>query len=149
MPGADIVVQPVAGFEIFIGADDYTFRGSVVGLDATTGEERWRAYMTADDTSGAGVSVWSTAAVDTERGMVFVGTGNTYEEPTSPFADSIVAIDYRSGEIVWSTQLTNPDVFNMAGANGADGHRWRSTSSASNVLPRSSCTSSTTGLSVR
>lgn len=116
------MIQPVAGFEIFVGSDDYTFRGSVVGLDAETGEERWRVYTTAgDETSGSGVSVWSTPAVDTERGLAFVGTGNTYEEPTSPFADSIMAIDYSSGELAWSTQFTDPDVFNMAGAQGADG----------------------------
>ncbi len=63
--------------------------------------------MTADDeTSGAGVSVWAAPSADTERDLVFVGTGNTYEEPTSPWADAVVAIEVSTGEMAWTTQFT-------------------------------------------
>jgi polyvinyl alcohol dehydrogenase (cytochrome) len=118
----DLVIQPVSGVQIAVPQEDYTFRGNVVALDAATGEEQWRVYVSEDDeTSGAGVSVWAGASADTERHLVFVGTGNTYEEPTSPLSDSIVAIDYTTGEVAWSTQFTNPDVYNMPGANGAAG----------------------------
>jgi polyvinyl alcohol dehydrogenase (cytochrome) len=117
-----LVIQPVSGVQIAIPQDDYTFRGNIVALDEATGEEQWRVYVTEDDeTSGAGVSVWAGASVDPERHLVFVGTGNTYEEPTSPLSDSIVAIDYTTGEVAWSTQFTSPDVYNMPGAGGADG----------------------------
>lgn len=117
-----VVVQPVSGVQIAVPQDDYTFRGNVVGLDEATGEELWRVYVSEDDeTSGAGVSVWAGASADPERNLTFVGTGNTLEEPTSPLADSLVAIDYTTGEIAWSTQFTNPDVYNMPEANGASG----------------------------
>jgi polyvinyl alcohol dehydrogenase (cytochrome) len=117
-----LVIQPVSGVQIAVAQDDYTFRGNVVALDEATGEEVWRVYVSEDDeTSGAGVSVWAGASADTERHLVFVGTGNTYEEPTSPLSDSIVAIDYETGEVAWSTQFTNPDVYNMPEANGASG----------------------------
>jgi polyvinyl alcohol dehydrogenase (cytochrome) len=117
-----LVIQPVSGIQIAVRMDDYDFRGNVVALDEETGEEVWRVYVSEDDeTSGAGVSVWAGASADVDRELVFVGTGNTLEEPTSPLADSIVAIDYTTGEIAWSTQFTDPDVYNMAGANGADG----------------------------
>jgi polyvinyl alcohol dehydrogenase (cytochrome) len=118
----DLIIQPVAGVQIAVPQEDYDFRGNVVALDAATGDEVWRVYISQDDeTSGAGGSVWAGASADVERSLVFVGTGNTLEEPTAPLADSIVAIDYSTGEIAWSTQFTNPDVYNMPGANGADG----------------------------
>lgn len=117
-----LVIQPVSGVQIAVPQEDYTFRGNVVALDEATGDEVWRVYVSEDDeTSGAGVSVWAGASADAERHLVFVGTGNTYEEPTSPLSDSIVAIDYTTGEVAWSTQFTNPDVYNMPGANGAAG----------------------------
>jgi polyvinyl alcohol dehydrogenase (cytochrome) len=117
-----LVVQTVSGIQIAVPQEDYTFRGNVVALDEETGEEVWRVYVSEDDeTSGAGVSVWAGASADIERKLVFVGTGNTLEEPTSPLADSIVAIDYSTGEIAWSNQFTNPDVYNMPGANDAAG----------------------------
>jgi polyvinyl alcohol dehydrogenase (cytochrome) len=117
-----VIVQPVSGVQIAVPQDDYTFRGNVVGLDEATGDELWRVYVTEDDeSSGAGVSVWAGASADPARTLAFVGTGNTYEEPTAPMSDSIVAIDYETGEVAWSTQFTNPDVYNMPGAGGADG----------------------------
>lgn len=117
-----LVIQPVAGVQIAVPQEDYDFRGNVVALEEETGEEVWRVYISEDDeTSGAGGSVWAGASADPERSLVFVGTGNTLEEPTAPLADSIVAIDYTTGEIAWATQFTNPDVYNMPGANGADG----------------------------
>lgn len=109
-----MVIVGVAGIELVLLKDDYTFRGSLVALDADTGDERWRVYMTEDDTSGgAGVSVWSSPAVDEERGWVFIGTGNTYEAPASPRADGLVAVDYTSGAVKWVRQFTADDVFTI------------------------------------
>ncbi len=118
----DLVVVGVAGFEIVLPLQDFTFRGSVVGLDAATGEERWRVHTTEkDETSGAGLSVWSSPAVDVDRGAVYIGTGDTLEPPASPLADGILAIDYRTGEVLWSRQSTQGDVYNNYGTLGADG----------------------------
>jgi outer membrane protein assembly factor BamB/lysophospholipase L1-like esterase len=110
------VVIGVASFEQGIKKPDYTFRGNIVDLDADTGQERWRVYTTQnDDTAGAGVSVWSSAAVDDERKLVFIGTGQTYEQPASPRGDSLIAIRYETGEVAWVHQFTAGDVFTIAG----------------------------------
>jgi len=110
------IVIGIASFEQVIRKADYTFRGSIVGLDADTGQERWRVYTTQNDaTAGAGVSVWSSAAVDEARKLVFIGTSQTYEQPASPRGDSLIAIHYETGEVAWIHQFTAGDVFTVAG----------------------------------
>src|SRR5262249_18585003 len=112
----DIIVVGVASFEQATRKPDYTFRGSIVGLDARTGRGRWRVYTTENDqTAGAGVSVWSSAAVDRRRKLVFIGTGQTYEQPASPRGDSLIAIHYETGDVAWVHQFTAGDVFTVAG----------------------------------
>lgn len=116
-----IVLQGTASFENMMKKDEYLFRGSIGGFDAETGEQLWTFYSTpGDETSGAGAGIWSTPAVDTERGLLFVGTGQGLSEPTPPMADSLVAIDYRTGEKKWSTQFTYPDVFSASNPKGKD-----------------------------
>jgi polyvinyl alcohol dehydrogenase (cytochrome) len=108
----DIVIVGVASVELALSKPDYTFRGSVVALDAATGALRWRVYMTGNDAqSGAGVSVWSTAAIDTHRKLAYIGTGNTYEAPASPRSDALMAIDYTTGTVRWVRQFTAGDVY--------------------------------------
>jgi outer membrane protein assembly factor BamB/lysophospholipase L1-like esterase len=112
----DTIVIGVASFEQVVKKPDYSFRGNVVGLDAGTGQVRWRVYMTENDaTAGAGVSVWSSAAVDYARKLVFVGTGQTYEQPASPRGDSVIAIRYETGDVAWTHQFTAGDVFTVGG----------------------------------
>lgn len=117
----DVVVQGVASGELMIPRDTYTFRGTVAGFDRTTGQQRWVLPLTPDDaTGGAGVGIWSTPAADLERGVIYVGTGNTYEPPAAPLSDSIVAIRAATGEVVWSRQFTYPDVWSTGHAGGRD-----------------------------
>jgi polyvinyl alcohol dehydrogenase (cytochrome) len=92
-----------------------TFHGRVEGYDATTGTRLW-AFETAPE--GAGVSVWSSAAVDVERKLAFVGTGNNYYAPASMYCDSMLAIDYMTGELKWHEQFTPNDVWTVATAGG-------------------------------
>jgi polyvinyl alcohol dehydrogenase (cytochrome) len=109
-----MLVVGSAGNEIAIDKKEFSFRGSVVGLDPGNGEERWRVYTTANDAnSGAGVSVWSSAAVDEKRHLVYIGTGNSYTAPASPLADGILAIDSRDGKLVWHRQFTKDDVYTI------------------------------------
>src|SRR5262245_64823318 len=116
-----LVLQGVASFEVTIPKSQYTFRGTIGAYDAGTGREVWRLYTTpADATAGAGVGIWSTPAVDRKRGLLYVGSGNTYAEPTAPLSDSILAIEYRTGTLAWSRQFTHPDVFSAGNPQGKD-----------------------------
>jgi polyvinyl alcohol dehydrogenase (cytochrome) len=124
IPDENLVVTGVASNEVVgLANQEFVFRGSVMALDADTGEPVWQIYLTDGDeeTSGTGVSVWSTASVDTTRGMLFIGTGQNHTPPASPYSDSLLAIDYRAGELLWHRQYTEGDVFQMLiGANGPD-----------------------------
>jgi polyvinyl alcohol dehydrogenase (cytochrome) len=116
-----LVLQGVASFEVVMARDKYTFRGSISAYDAQTGKEKWRFYATkADAKDGAGVGIWSTPAVDKTRGLLYVGTGNAYTEPTGPLADSLIALDYKTGALKWHRQFTYPDVFSAGHPGGKD-----------------------------
>jgi polyvinyl alcohol dehydrogenase (cytochrome) len=118
VPDADMVLVGVASGEEAI-AGPWTFRGSVVALDAKTGEQRWKFFTTAADAaSGPGAAVWATPVVDVKRKLVFVGTGNAYSGATGPLVDSMLALDLMSGERMWSHQFTSDDVFSITGALG-------------------------------
>jgi polyvinyl alcohol dehydrogenase (cytochrome) len=115
VPSADLIVLGVgSGEEAVMGP--FSFRGSVVALDAKTGEERWKFYTTAADaTSGPGVAVWATVVVDETRKLVYVGTGNAYDGVSGPLVDSMLALDLGTGERMWSRQFTANDVFTVNG----------------------------------
>ena len=117
-----VIVIGISSYETAVSLPDYTFRGSIVGLDVDTGRELWRVYTTQNDaTSGAGVSVWSSAAIDDARQLIFIGTGQTYEQPASPRGDSLIAIHSETGEVAWVHQFTKDDVFTIpAGGPGPD-----------------------------
>ncbi len=100
-----------------------TFRGSLNALDPSTGEIRWRTFTVPEpqpmgkNAAGAtlwgpsGVGIWSAPTVDARRGLVYAATGNTYSGPSQPTADAIVAIEPKTGAIMWIKQLTAGDVF--------------------------------------
>jgi len=104
-----------------------TFRGSVVALEARTGKVIWKRHMidhvaqpTTKSKSGvqmrgpSGVAVWSTPTVDERLDRLYVGTGNNYSDPVTPRADAVVALDRRTGEILWSRQFTTSDAYNSS-----------------------------------
>jgi lysophospholipase L1-like esterase len=62
--------------------------------------------------------VWSSAAVDDIRKVVFIGTGQAYEPPAGPRTDSLIAIHHETGEVAWVHQFTAGDVFTVAGGGG-------------------------------
>jgi polyvinyl alcohol dehydrogenase (cytochrome) len=116
-----MVIQGTAGFENIVNQERYTFRGSVSAYDVRTGNQQWKHYTsknTADDGPGAGV--WSTPAVDERRGLLYVGTGQSLAPKTGPLADSMLAIDVRTGAVRWSRQFTYPDVFSAGHPEGKD-----------------------------
>ena len=117
VPDVDAVLVGVAsGEEAMAPPYAFTFRGSVVAVDAKTGAEKWRFYTTSGDaTSGPGVGVWATVAVDTTRKLAFVGTGNAYSGVSGKYVDSMLALKYDTGMLAWSKQFTADDVFNVLG----------------------------------
>ncbi|HET8939276.1 MAG TPA: PQQ-binding-like beta-propeller repeat protein [Polyangiales bacterium] len=115
------------GFVPFDEAALMAFRGGVIGLDAATGKVRWSWDNTRgpDGTQfGPGVSSWSTAAVDTKRKVAYIGAGNSYYTPASPYSDSLLALDYATddpkGHLVWSRQFTQDDNFTSGSPLGPD-----------------------------
>ncbi|MEU6597610.1 outer membrane protein assembly factor BamB family protein [Streptomyces flaveolus] len=143
-PAAIVTSSPViADGVVYVGvsskaekfAPPYTFRGSVVALDAVTGEKLWKTYVVPQGYTGG--AVWgSNPVVDEKTGLVYVGTGNNYTVPpgvcTSPdetdcdpgaednYQDSIVAFDMHTGEIAWATKTLTADTWTVGQRFGDD-----------------------------
>ena len=109
------------------GYECCTASGAVAALDAATGDVLWyhRVIRGLPEVAGrnaagtqlwapSGAPVWSSPTVDTERGLVYVGTGENYTRPTTASSDAILAVDIETGELAWSFQATEADAFNMA-----------------------------------
>ena len=62
----------------------------------------------------SGCGIFGTPAIDTNSGLLFIGTGQSYEGPASALSDSLLALNYRTtnpqGELVWFHQFTSDDV---------------------------------------
>ena len=118
---------PMSSYEESQGArPEYgccTFRGSLSSLDSKTGKIAWRTYMIPDEPRARGLSstgvmlygpagapVWSAPTIDAKRGLIYVGTGNTYSGAAAAASDAVVALGL-SGKIEWIKQLFPKDVF--------------------------------------
>jgi polyvinyl alcohol dehydrogenase (cytochrome) len=122
IPDANLIVIGIASGEEQVSAMTMpTFRGGVVALDSATGAQKWR-FDTASAASGSGpgVAVWGTAAVDTKRKALYIGTGNNYAEPAGEYADSMLAINYETGQRIWNKQFTADDIFTIYAPSGPD-----------------------------
>jgi polyvinyl alcohol dehydrogenase (cytochrome) len=104
-----------------------TFRGSVVALKAGTGQRIWKTYTIAEaprptekNKAGAqmygpsGAGVWSTPTFDEKRNVVYVATGDNYSAPATQTSDAVLALEAKTGKILWSRQITAGDMFNNA-----------------------------------
>ena len=102
-------------------------RGAMVALDAASGKQIWKTYTIGGDphpvsknSEGAtmwgpsGASIWSAPTIDVERKVIYAGTGDNFSEPGTKTSDAVVAFDMQTGKMLWSRQLTEADVFNMA-----------------------------------
>ncbi len=133
---ADRIIVPVAQYEISVAANNATLcctnHGYVLSLDPATGDEQWR-YDTMPDATHqrdrgdgqslmgpSGAPVWNSPSVDTERGLIYFGTGESNSPPAHRNTNAIIAISLDTGEEVWSHQATPRDIFNSGcGANPA------------------------------
>jgi polyvinyl alcohol dehydrogenase (cytochrome) len=122
----DRLLVPVSSFEEGAAAQaNYaccTFRGSVVALDAKDGRLMWKRftiseplkpYQRTGEKTGlfgpAGGAVWGAPAIDTARGVLYVGTGNDYTDISTAMTDAVLAISLTTGDIVWAHQLVPGD----------------------------------------
>ena len=106
--------------------------GIVRGIDARTGEERWRwdpiprtgddpAYSTWKNSEAAkngAANAWAPLAADVELGLVYVPTGSASpdfyggeREGDNLYANSIVALRAATGKVAWYQQLIHHDVW--------------------------------------
>jgi len=130
----DTLLVPVSSLEVLlaarVGYPCCSFRGAVVALSISSGEELWRTYTTDEprptilSTAGtqqfgpSGAPIWSSPTVDAARNLVYVGTGENYSSPANGYSDAVLAMDLESGEIVWAAQLTKDDAWNGACSRG-------------------------------
>jgi len=110
-----------------------TFRGSITAVRVRDGSVAWKTYLvdppaktgttaSGTDTFGpSGAGVWSAPTVDAARGLLYVTTGDNYSYPATATSDAVMALDLKTGRIVWTRQTTPNDVYNSAcGGRGAN-----------------------------
>ncbi len=106
-----------------------TSRGSVVALDANTGKQIWKAWVVPGDpkpvktmTNGVtiwapgGGAVWDTPTIEPVRNAIYFGTGDATTAPSPKTTDGIMAVDLKTGDMLWAFQADENDVF-MGGCN--------------------------------
>jgi quinoprotein glucose dehydrogenase len=117
---------------VIVGTASWAAHANVSAFDARTGERRWIfntiphpgefGYETFGDSTfwreGAGVNVWGGLSLDPSNGMVFFGTGQPKPDFYRPFnagdhlfANSVVALNARTGERVWHYQTIHRDLW--------------------------------------
>ncbi|HEY4363412.1 MAG TPA: PQQ-binding-like beta-propeller repeat protein [Bryobacteraceae bacterium] len=138
----DVVFVGVSSTEESLATNQtYTccsFRGSMAALDANTGKILWQTF-TMPDNGGlpdgySGGAIWQPPAIDTAKGVLYAGTGNNYEVPDSvkacvaastpdrqpscfaanDYYDSALALDMKTGRILWSKRLQGTDIWTVA-----------------------------------
>jgi polyvinyl alcohol dehydrogenase (cytochrome) len=128
------VYVPVSGSEEFsAGNVDYpccTSRGAIVALDANTGKQIWATYNVDEpkpwkkNPNGVQLygpsagGIWAAPTIDPVRGVLYAGTGDAVTPPESPLTDAVVAMDLKSGKVIWSWRSVEYDLF-MGGCGGA------------------------------
>ena len=128
------VYVPVSGSEEFsAGNIEYpccTSRGAIVALDAATGRQIWKTYNVDEpkpwkkNPNGVQLygpsagGIWAAPTIDPMRGALYAGTGDAVTPPESPLTDAVVAMDLKTGKVLWSWRSVEYDLF-MGGCAGA------------------------------
>lgn len=113
-------------------AGDWGRRALIVGLDANTGNEVWRFFITpgpgeaghetwpqdSDVYKWGGGGVWVEAAIDPELGLAYYPTGNAvppFGGEVRPgdnlYTTSLIALDIKTGKLRWYYQLIHHDIW--------------------------------------
>jgi PQQ-dependent dehydrogenase (methanol/ethanol family) len=117
----DLVIGGVSG-------GDEDIRGFVAAYRATTGERVWRTWTVPKageahsetwkgDSNPRGGASWLTPSYDQETGVLYVSTGNPYPDTDGDarggdnlYTDSDLALDVKSGKLLWYFQYTPHDL---------------------------------------
>ncbi len=119
------VYVPLSSSEVVPAAqstyDCCTFRGALVALNLEYGSIARRTYTTdkperlGKNAVGvyrfgpSGAPIWSGPALDTKRNLVYTTTGQTYSSPATGTSDAVIAMDTKTGEVKWVSQVTAND----------------------------------------
>jgi glucose dehydrogenase len=105
--------------------------GSAILLDPATGQKVWQWLAVESGFWGnpavnSGAGIWFPPAIDTQRGVSYWTTGNPspvpgikgYPNGTSRpgpnlYTNSLVALDHRTGKLLWYNQVKPHDLFNL------------------------------------
>lgn len=126
-----VLYVALSSLEVVAAADpEYqccTFRGAVVAYNALSGNKNWIGYTISEPSevvgknaagtaiyAPSGAPVWGTPVIDPIRQQLYVGTGESYSSPASPFSDAIIAMSLEDGSINWRFQATAGDAWNIA-----------------------------------
>lgn len=103
-----------------------TFHGSLVALDAETGNQLWKSPTVLDpakpfkkNSAGAqqygpaGAALWSSPTIDAKRKLVYVATGDSYTDADINTSDAIIAYSLETGKLQWVSQVQEKDNFVM------------------------------------
>jgi polyvinyl alcohol dehydrogenase (cytochrome) len=125
------IFVPISSTEVAAAANgDYNCcfsTGGLVALDVKTGKKLWQHKVineavreTGKKKNGkpffgpSGGPVWCSPTIDAKRGLVYIGTGENYTNPTTTTSDAIQALDINTGRLVWNFQATTGDAYNVA-----------------------------------
>ena len=108
----------IVGDVVLVGYDVHNtpgYRAGLQALDVRTGAVVWdfdpdQSGDRPDQQTGC-VDVWSSPAVDEDRGLVFAATGNCPSSPAGwgEYSEAIFALDLETGEPVWTYQPHEPN----------------------------------------
>jgi len=103
------------------------FRGSLVALNGATGDQIWRTYTITEEArptkknkagtqlwGPSGAPIWTAPAIDPQRNVIYVTTGDNYSDPPTTNSDAFLALDRDTGKILWSRQMTAGDAYTSA-----------------------------------
>ena len=117
LPGPTMVAPLLFGDEVIVASYDPQ---EVVGLDAETGETRWTVPLHPESRNFTGGAPWSGLAIDEDRNLLFVTTGNPrpalsgHTRPgDNPNSNSVIAIDLVEKRIEWAFQEVRHDLWDF------------------------------------
>lgn len=120
------LLVPVSSMEEVAAADPRlpccTFRGSLAALDPATGHKIWQQHSIAEAPHAlavnalgtprfgpAGGAMFDSPTIDARRGLIYIGSGDSYTDVATDGTDAVLALDRASGARRWVYQAVKHD----------------------------------------